>query len=66
MLEHARLVLDGRVSPLLLWEKHPASCWCAAVAVALMLLLILKRLLFGARPQDRRAADGAARAGPRR
>ena len=25
MLEHVQLVLDGRVSPLLLWEKHPVA-----------------------------------------
>ena len=31
MMEHLRLVLDGRVSPLLLWEKHPARWWPTAV-----------------------------------
>ena len=46
MLEHLRLVLDGRVSPLLLWEKHPASL-VATAFLALALLLMMKRLLFG-------------------
>jgi hypothetical protein len=50
MMEHVRLVLDGRVSPLLLWERHPASLAVAAV-LALMLLLMMKRLLFGTRPK---------------
>ena len=50
MLAHTRLVLDGRVSPLLLWEKHGVVL-AAAALLALMLLLILKRLLFGARPR---------------
>ena len=48
MLEHLRLVLDGRVSPLLLWEKHPASL-VATAFLALALLLMMKRLLFGTR-----------------
>lgn len=50
MLEHLRLVLDGRVSPLLLWEKHPASLVVTAF-LALALLLMLKRLMFGTRPR---------------
>jgi nitrogen regulatory protein PII-like uncharacterized protein len=50
LLAHAQLVLDGRVSPLLLWEKH--ALWLSAAAVlSLMLLLILKRLMFGTRPK---------------
>jgi hypothetical protein len=50
MLEHVNLVLNGRVSPLLLWEKHPASLAVTAV-LALALLLMMKRLLFGTRPR---------------
>jgi nitrogen regulatory protein PII-like uncharacterized protein len=50
VIAHTRLVLDGRVSPLLLWEKHGVVL-AAAALLALMLLLILKRLLFGARPR---------------
>ena len=50
LLAHAQLVLDGRVSPLLLWEKH--ALWLSAAAVlSLVLLLILKRLMFGTRPK---------------
>jgi hypothetical protein len=50
LLAHTRLVLDGRVSPILLWEKHGIVLAIAAV-LALMLLMMLKRALFGARPR---------------
>ena len=50
VIAHTRLVLDGRISPILLWEKHGIVLAAAAV-LALMLLLILKRLLFGTRPR---------------
>ena len=43
-------MLDGRVSPVLLWEKHGVVL-AAAALLALMLLLMLKRLLFGTRPR---------------
>jgi hypothetical protein len=43
-------VLDGRVSPVLLWEKHAAALVASAL-VGLALLLMLKRLLFGVRPR---------------
>jgi hypothetical protein len=47
-MEHARYVLDGKVAPILLWEKHPA--FLAAVAImALTLLMMFKRLVFGRR-----------------
>ncbi|HEU4378435.1 MAG TPA: hypothetical protein VFR73_07650 [Hyphomicrobiaceae bacterium] len=50
LLAHAQLVLDGRVSPLLLWEKH--AVWlAAAVVLSLALLMMLKRLVFGTRPK---------------
>lgn len=47
---HARLVLDGRVSPLLMWEKHAAAL-VAVAFLGLAFLLMLKRLLFGIRPR---------------
>jgi hypothetical protein len=50
LLDHARLVVDGRVSPLLLWEKHPLSIVASVVAL-LVLLLVLRRLMFGTRPK---------------
>jgi nitrogen regulatory protein PII-like uncharacterized protein len=50
MMDHLRLVLDGRVSPLLLWEKHPVTL-IATPFLALLLLLMLKRLLLGTRPK---------------
>jgi len=49
MMDHLRLVLDGRVSPLLLWEKHPVTL-VATPFLALVLLLMMKRLLLGTRP----------------
>lgn len=46
--DHTRLVVDGKVSPALLWEKHPV--FVAALGfLALFVALILKRLLFGRR-----------------
>ena len=47
---HARLVLDGRVSPVLLWEKHTSALVVAGL-LGLILLAMLKRLLFPARPR---------------
>ena len=32
MLEHFKLVLDGRVSPWLMWEKHPVTLLAAGLA----------------------------------
>jgi hypothetical protein len=48
MVEHANLVLGGRVSPWLMWEKHPATL-AGTVILALALLLMLKRLMLGTR-----------------
>jgi hypothetical protein len=50
LLMHARLVLDGRVSPMLLWEKHAVAMVLAGL-LALILLALLKRLLFPPRPR---------------
>jgi hypothetical protein len=50
LIAHTRLVLDGRVSPVLMWEKHTLAV-VAASLLSLMLLLMLKRLLFPARPR---------------
>jgi hypothetical protein len=50
LLDHAQLVLDGRVSPWLLWEKHPLAI-AASGFLLLVLLLLLRRLMFGTRPR---------------
>jgi hypothetical protein len=50
LLGHVRLVLDGRVSPILLWEKH-GIVLAVATLFALMFLMMLKRALFGTRPR---------------
>jgi hypothetical protein len=50
ILEHIRQAASGRVSPVLLWEKHGYTL-AAATLILMMLLLLLKRLLFGARPR---------------
>lgn len=42
------LAYEGRVNPILLWDKHPIAVSVSAIAV-LFLLLVLRRLLFGAR-----------------
>ena len=49
-IAHARLVLDGRVTPVLLWEKH-GLVLVSAVLLGLVLLLMLKRALLGPRPR---------------
>jgi hypothetical protein len=43
-------VLDGQVSPVLLWEKHAVVLVIAGL-LTLILLAILKRLLFPPRPR---------------
>lgn len=48
LVQDVRLVVDGRVHPLLLWEKHP-SAFAVAGVVVLFVLLLLIRLLFGGR-----------------
>jgi hypothetical protein len=49
-IAHARLVLDGRVTPVLLWEKHGLVLVSAAL-LGLVLLLMLKRAVLGPRPR---------------
>jgi hypothetical protein len=46
--ENVQLVYDGRISPVLLWDKHPGAIVGAGIGL-LMLLLIFQRLLFGRR-----------------
>ncbi len=48
IVEDVALVSGGRVSPILLWEKHPAVI-VAGMIVLLILLLMLRRLLFAGR-----------------
>ncbi len=45
ILQDLQLVADGRVNPVLLWEKHPVVIVAALIA-ALLVLLLLRRLLF--------------------
>ena len=52
--EDLGLVTDGRVAPVLMWEKHPIAVVAALIAVGIVLLL-LRRLLFPRR-RDRVAA----------
>jgi hypothetical protein len=62
VLEHAQLVLDGRVSPLLLWEKHPLAVGAAGL-LALLLLLTMRRLVSGRRHKFARNWPGDGRPG---
>jgi hypothetical protein len=50
VLEHVQLVLDGRITPRLLWEKHALALGMAGF-FALLGLVLLWRLLVGARPR---------------
>jgi hypothetical protein len=52
--EDVRLVADGRVSPILLWERHPIVI-VGLLFIVLIVLLLLRRLLF-----TRRRAKAAA------
>jgi hypothetical protein len=45
---HTRQVIDGKVAPILLWERHPAFVIAAGV-FALIMLAMMKRLVFGGR-----------------
>lgn len=55
-LEDIQLVLDGRVSPMLLVDKHPIALAAAAIAL-LVVLFMLRRLLFA--PRRRETADSS-------
>ena len=52
--QDVRLVADGRVSPILLWEKHPVVI-VGLLFLALLVLLLLRRLLF-TRPRSKAVA----------
>ncbi|HUS98173.1 MAG TPA: hypothetical protein VMX97_15710 [Hyphomicrobiaceae bacterium] len=57
----AQLAFNGRITPLLIWDKHPAAVSAAVVAM-LMLLLLLRRLFSSGRrpasaPGNRRQSD---------
>ncbi len=54
IVEDFGLVTDGRVTPVLMWEKHPLVIVAALIAIGIVLLL-LRRLLF-ARRRTRAAA----------
>jgi cell division septum initiation protein DivIVA len=45
ILDDLDLVADGRVTPILLWEKHPLVIVAALIAAGIVLLLV-RRLLF--------------------
>jgi hypothetical protein len=45
-----RAAWNGRIAPVLIWEKHPVLVG-AALMVALMVLLLLRRLFFARRPR---------------
>jgi len=49
MIEDARAALEGRISPVLIWEKHPLVV-VALVMTVLILLLMLRRLFRPRRP----------------
>ena len=50
VFEHVQLVLDGRISPRLLWEKHAFVLGLAGV-LTLVVVVLLWRLLVGPRPR---------------
>ena len=45
---HFQLVWDGKVSPILLWDKQSATVIALGIVI-LMVLLMLRSLLFGRR-----------------
>ncbi len=55
VLRHVEMVWDGRVNPILIWDKHPAFVVLAGFMV-LIVLSILRRLLFGRRRRAKAAA----------
>jgi hypothetical protein len=50
VLEHVQLVLDGRITPRLLWEKHAFVLGMAGL-FSLLIVALLWRLLVGPRPR---------------
>jgi hypothetical protein len=52
IMEDVRLAADGRVSPVLIWEKHPIAV-ASGLVLVLIVLLMLRRLFF---PRRRTAA----------
>jgi hypothetical protein len=52
IMEDVRLAADGRVSPVLIWEKHPIAV-VSGLLLVLIVLLMLRRLFF---PRRRTAA----------
>jgi hypothetical protein len=56
--EDVMLVYDGRVSPLLLWDRHPIAVATMGV-LALILLLMLRRVMFGGRSSRGKPGRGA-------
>ncbi|MFY0613795.1 MAG: hypothetical protein JXQ99_19850 [Hyphomicrobiaceae bacterium] len=55
VLRHVQLVWDGRVNPILIWDKHPAVV-VAAGFLTLFFLMMLRSLLFGRRRRGKAAA----------
>jgi hypothetical protein len=52
ILHDIRLMTEGKVSPVLLYDRHPAALAIAA-GLSLILALMMKRLLFGGRRRAR-------------
>jgi hypothetical protein len=50
VLEHVQLVLDGRINPRLLWEKHAFVLVMAGI-LSLLVAVLFWRLLVGPRPR---------------
>ncbi|MFM2422647.1 MAG: hypothetical protein RL291_1177 [Pseudomonadota bacterium] len=51
MYEHVKLITDGRVQPILLWEKHPGLVAGLMLALLLTLLMIKRLFTFRRRPR---------------
>jgi hypothetical protein len=62
MLDDARAAWEGRISPVLIWDKHPMVV--AGLAFAVLIVLLMLRRLF--RPRRRRTPPSAppSSAGP--
>ena len=62
LIDDAKLAFEGRIAPVLFWEKHPSGTLMAGGG-SLILLLLLKRLLFPRRPKVVLAEARAPRRG---